>query len=90
MPATRYRQLFQRTASLYFDRKRDAVLVRGRPLFVFRHRSMRRVLGDLVDAELAKRNIVPALSVGGTNMPLDREKLRQCCQAVQIALTAHE
>jgi hypothetical protein len=84
MPAGRYRQLFQRTSSLYFDRKRDIVLQRGRPLFMFRYRSMNRVLGDLVNAELAKRGIAQALSVGGTNMPLDRERLRQFCQGAHI------
>lgn len=85
MSVSRYRQLFQRTASLYFDKRRDVILQRGRPLFMFRYEATRRALGDLVNAELAKRNIVPALSIGGTNMPLDRERLRQCCQATQIA-----
>jgi hypothetical protein len=77
LSASRYRQLFQSTASLYFNRKRDLVLQRGRPLFTFRYGATRRVLGDLVNAELAKRNIVPAQSIAGTNMPLDRERLRQ-------------
>jgi hypothetical protein len=85
MSVRRYRQLFQRTASLYFDRKRDLILQRGRPMFAFRYGTTKRALGDLVNAELAKRDIAPALSVGGSNMPLDREKLRQCCQAMQIA-----
>ena len=84
MSASRYRQLFQRTASLYFDRKRDVVLQRGRPLFVFRYGATSRVLGDLVNAELAKRDIVPAESIAGTNMPLDRNRLRQFCHAAQI------
>jgi hypothetical protein len=84
MSASRYRQLFQRTASLYFDRKRDVILQRGRPLFMFRYGATMRALGDLVNAELAKRDIAPAQSIAGTNMPLDREKLRQCCQAMRI------
>jgi hypothetical protein len=90
MSASRYRQLFQRTASLYFDRKRDLILERGRPLFMFRYEATRRALGDLVNAELAKRNIAPAQSVAGANMPLDRERLRQCCQATQIPPTVAE
>jgi len=90
MSARRYRQLFQRTASLYFDRKRDVVLRRGRPLFMFRYGATRRVLGDLVNAELAKRNIVPAECIAGTNMPLDRERLRQCCHAAQVASVVAE
>jgi hypothetical protein len=84
MSVSRYRQLFQRTASLYFDRKRDVILQRGRPLFMFRYGATRRALGDLVNAELAKRDIAPAQSIAGTNMPLDREKLRECCQAMRI------
>jgi hypothetical protein len=85
MSVSRYRQLFQRAASFYFDRKRDVILQRGRPLFVFRYGATRRALGDLVNAELAKRNIGPAQSVGGPNMPLDRERLRQFCQRLPIA-----
>jgi hypothetical protein len=84
MSVSRYRQLFQRTVSLYFDRKRDVILQRGRPLFMFRYGATRCALGDLVNAELAKRDITPAESIAGTNMPLDREKLRQCCQAMRI------
>lgn len=90
LSVSRYRQLFQRTASLYFDRKRDVILQRGRPLFMFRYGATRRVLGDLVNAELAKRDISPAQSIAGTNMPLDREKLRQYCQATQIPPTVAE
>jgi hypothetical protein len=85
MSAGRYRQLFQRTASLYFDRKRDVILESGRPLFMIRYEATGRVLGDLVNAELARRNIVPAECIGGSNMPLDRERLRQLCHAAQIA-----
>jgi hypothetical protein len=85
MSMSRYRQLFQRTASPYFDRKRDVILERGRPIFMFRYEATRRALGDLVNAELAKRNIDPAQSVGSTNMPLDRERLRRFCQEAPIA-----
>jgi hypothetical protein len=84
MSARRYRELFWRTASSYFDRKRDLVLQLGNPLFLFRYGTMKDRLGALVDAELAKRNIGPTPSVGGTNMSLDREKLRQMCHAAQI------
>lgn len=77
----RYRELFQQTTSLYFDRKRDLILQHGSPLFLFRYGTLKCRLGDLVDAELAKRNIGPTHSVGGTNMSLDREKLKQLCQA---------
>jgi hypothetical protein len=85
MSVSRYRHLFQRTASLYFDKKRDVILQRGRPLVMFRYEATRRALGDLVNAELAKRNIDPAQSVGGTNMPLDRERLREFCNAAKFA-----
>jgi hypothetical protein len=85
MSVSRYRQLFQRTASLHFDRKRDVIIARGRPVFMFRYEVARRALGDLVNAELASRNIAPAQSIAGTNMPLDREKLRQFCQVAPIA-----
>jgi len=68
-----YRQLFRRTARFYFNRKRDLLLQRGNPIFVFRYGTMQRRLGDLVNAELAKY----IQSVGGTNMTLDRQKLRQ-------------
>jgi hypothetical protein len=85
LSARRYRELFQRTASLYFDRKRDLVLQLGRPHFMFRYRTMKHRLGELVDAELAKRSIGPTQSVGGTNMSLDREKLKQMCQVAQAA-----
>jgi hypothetical protein len=84
MSVNRYRQLFQRTASLYFDRKRDVIVQRGRPLFMFRYEATRRALGDLVNAELAKRDIAPAQSIAGTNMPLDRERLRRFCQGARI------
>jgi len=77
----RYRDLFQRTASFYFDKKRDLILQHGSPLFMFRYGHMKRTLGTLVNAELTKRNIGPTQSIGGTNMPLDREKLRQICHA---------
>ena len=85
MSLSRYRQLFQRTAPLYFDRKRDAILQRGRPLFMFRYKATRHALVDLVNAELAKRNIAPAQSIAGANMPLDREKLRQFYKLAQFA-----
>ena len=88
MSARRYQELFQRTASFYFDRKRDSILQLGSPLFLFRYGTMKHRLGGLVDAELAKRNIGPTQSVGGTNMSLDREKLRQICHAVQTAPVA--
>jgi hypothetical protein len=88
MSPNRYRRLFQCTAPLYFDRKRDVILQRGQPIFLFRYGATSRALGDLVNVELAKGGIGPALSVGGTNMPLDREKLRQCCGALQITRTA--
>jgi hypothetical protein len=81
MAARRYRELFQRTTSLYFDRKRDLILQLGRPHFLFRYGKLKNRLGDLVDVELAKAGIGPTQSVGGTNMSLDREKLRQICQA---------
>jgi hypothetical protein len=84
MPASRYRDLFQRTARFYFDRKRDLILEHGTPLFLFRYGRLHQRLGDLVDAELAKRNIGSAQSIGGTNMSLDREKLRRICQAAHI------
>ena len=90
MSVSSYRQLFQRTASLYFDRKRDVILERGRPVFMFRYGATKHALGDLVDAELAKRGIGPALSIAGTNMPLDRDKLRQCCQATLIVQNVTE
>jgi hypothetical protein len=77
----RYRELLQRTSSLYFNKKRDLVLQHGSPCFMFRFGHMKRTLGGLVDAELAKRNIGPAQSIGGTNMPLDRGKLCQICHA---------
>jgi len=80
LSAGRYRRLFERTAPRYFDRKRDLILERGAPTFLFRYGTLQRRLGDLVDAELAGRNIPPAQSVGGTNMSLDREKLRRLCQ----------
>jgi hypothetical protein len=85
MSARRYQELFQRTAGRYFDRKRDQILQLGSPLFLFRYGRMKDSLGALVDAELAKRNIGPTQSVGGTNMSLDREKLRQICHEAQIA-----
>jgi hypothetical protein len=90
MSARRYQELFQRTAPLYFDTKRDLVLDLGAPLFLFRYGRMKRRLGGLVDAELEKRNISPTRSVGGTNMSLDRERLRQIWQAVQAAPIAAE
>jgi hypothetical protein len=83
MSARRYRELFQRTASLYFDRKRDLILQLGRPQFLFRYEKLKKRLGDLVDMELVKTGLSPTQSVGGTNMSLDREKLRQICQAAQ-------
>jgi hypothetical protein len=85
MSPRRYRELFQRTASFYFDRKRDLILQHGSPLFLFRYKRLKDELGDLVDVELAKRSIGPTQSVGGTNMSLDREKLRQICHAAQTA-----
>jgi hypothetical protein len=48
----------------------------------FRYEKLKNRLGDLVDAELAKAGIGPTQSVGGTNMSLDGEKLRQICHAV--------
>jgi hypothetical protein len=74
-----HRELFQRTAPVYFDRKRDLVLQRGSPLFLFRYQRQHRILGDLVNAELSKRQIGPSECVGGSNMPLDRKKLQQVC-----------
>jgi hypothetical protein len=49
MPTGRYRQLFQRTAPVYFDRKPDLILQRGIPLFLFRYGTMQQRLGDHVD-----------------------------------------
>ena len=72
-----YRQLFERTAPLFFDRKRDLILQHGTPLFVFRYRTAQQRLGGLIDAELAKRGIGRVESIGGTNMPLDRERLKR-------------
>lgn len=80
MSAQCYRELFQRTASLYFDRKRDFVLQFGKPHFLFRYGKLKSRLGDLVDAALAKAGLGPTQSVGGSNMALDREKLRQICE----------
>jgi hypothetical protein len=85
MSPRRYRELFQRTASFYFDRKRDLILQHGSPQFLFRYKRLKDELGALVDAELAKRGIGPTQSVGGTNMSLDREKLKQICHAAQTA-----
>jgi hypothetical protein len=87
MSPRRYRELFQRTASFYFDRKRDLILHHGSPLFLFRYKRLKDELGDLVAVELAKRSIGPTQSVGGTNMSLDREKLRLLCHAAQTALS---
>jgi hypothetical protein len=81
----RYRELFQRTASLYFDKKRDLILQHGSPLFLFRYGHMKRTLGAFVDAELAKRNIGATPSIGSKNMPLDRGKLRQICHVAWAA-----
>jgi len=81
MSERRYRELFQRTASAYFNRKRDLVLQLGSPHFFFRYATMKRRLGDLVDAELLTRNFAPTQCIGGTNMSLDREKLTQICHA---------
>jgi hypothetical protein len=75
---------------LYFDRKRDVILQRGRPIFMFRYGATMRALGDLVNAELAKRDIAPALSIAGPNVALDRERLKQCCEATLIAPTIAE
>jgi hypothetical protein len=90
MSAGRYRELFQRTAALYFDKKRDLVSKLGNPHFVFRYGKLKNRIGDLVDAELAKGGIGPTQSVGGTNMSLDREKLRQIFQAAQSAKRTDE
>ena len=90
MSARRYQELFQRTAPLYFDRKRDLILELGGPRFLFRYGRMKRRLGGLVDAELERRNIGPTRSVGGTNMSLDREKLRQIGQEGSAAPIAAE
>src|SRR5882757_4731973 len=68
MSPRRYRELFQRTASSYFDRKRDLILQHGSPLFLFRYKRLKDELGALFDVELAKRSIGPTQSVGGTNM----------------------
>lgn len=83
MAARRYRELFRRTASLYFDRKRDRVLKVGRPQFLFRYGKLQKRLGNLVDSELAKAGLGPTQCIGGTNMSLDRKKLRQVCHAMQ-------
>jgi hypothetical protein len=76
----RYRELFQRTAPLYFNKKCDLILESSKPLFLIRYGGMQNSLGDLVDAELAKRGVDPTYSVGGTNMTLDRDKLKQMCR----------
>jgi hypothetical protein len=81
MPESRYRQLFKRTAPLFFDRKRDLILQRGTPLFVFRYGTAQQSLGGLVNDELAKLGIDRAESIGGTNMPLDRERLKRAWES---------
>jgi hypothetical protein len=77
-----YQHLFESTAPLYFDRKRDLILERGTPVFVFRYSAIQKRLGDLVDVELAKRGIGRTPSIASENMWLDPEKLKRAWQTM--------